>query len=127
MLRSSVPYFKDEGRAFRTNKFYTVDNPVSIQDNSVFDGSSRDFADYRRSPYLDLSFANSQDKVKWFQYNYTRLENGDASSIDNIKKLSVFECQLIIGDKTFVETVKKNGSSTYSWETYNPAYDKTVN
>ena len=127
LLRSAVPYFKDDGWAFRTNKFYTVDNPVSIQDNSVFDGSSRDFTDKRRSPYLDLSFANSQDKVKMFQYNYTRLENGDASSIDNIKKLSVFECQLIIGDKTFVETVNQDGSSTYSWETYNPAYDKTVN
>ena len=122
-----VPYFKDEGKTFRTNKFYTVDNPTSIQDDSVFDGSSRDFTDQRRSPYLDLSFANSQDKVKWFKYNYTRLENGDASSIDNINKLSVFECQLIIGDKTFVETVNSDGSSTYSWETYNPAYDKTVN
>ena len=123
----TVPYFKDEGKTFRTNKFYTVDNPTSIQDDSVFDGSSRDFTDQKRSPYLDLSFANSQDKVKWFQYNYTRLEDGSASSIDNIKKLSVFECQLVIGDKTFVETVNSDGSSTYSWETYNPAYDKTVN
>ena len=123
----TVPYFKDEGKTFRTNKFYTVDNPTSIQDDSVFDGSSRDFTDQRRSPYLDLSFVNSQDKVKWFQYNYTRLEDGSGSSIDNIKKLSVFECQLIIGDKTFVETVNSDGSSTYSWETYNPAYDKTVN
>ena len=127
LLGFTVPYFKDEGKTFRTNKFYTVDNPTSIQDDSVFDGSSRDFTDYRRSPYLDLSFANSQDKVKWFQYNYTRLEDGSGSSIDNIKKLSVFECQLIIGDKTFVETVNSDGSSTYSWETYNPAYDKTVN
>ena len=127
LLNYTVPYFKDEGKTFRTNKFYTVDNPTSIQDDSVFDGSSRDFADQRRSPYLDLSFANSQDKVKWFKYNYTRLENGDASSIDNINKLSVFECQLIIGDKTFVETVNSDGSSTYSWEAYNPAYDKTVN
>lgn len=127
LLGFTVPYFKDEGKTFRTNKFYTVDNPTSIQDDSVFDGSSRDFTDQRRSPYLDLSFANSQDKVKWFKYNYTRLENGDASSIDNINKLSVFECQLIIGDKTFVETVNQDGSSTYSWETYNPAYDKTVN
>ena len=127
LLGFTVPYFKDEGKTFRTNKFYTVDNPTSIQDDSVFDGSSRDFTDQRRSPYLDLSFANSQDKVKWFKYNYTRLENGDASSIDNINKLSVFECQLIIGDKTFVETVNSDGSSTYSWETYNPAYDKTVN
>ena len=127
LLNYTVPYFKDEGKTFRTNKFYTVDNPTSIQDDSVFDGSSRDFTDYRRSPYLDLSFANSQDKVKWFKYNYTRLENGDASSIDNINKLSVFECQLIIGDKTFVETVNSDGSSTYSWEAYNPAYDKTVN
>lgn len=127
LLRFAVPYFKDGGWAFRTNKFYTVDNPVSIQDNSVFDGSARDFSDQRRSPYLDLSFANSQDKSKLFEYNYTRLENGDSSSIDNIKKLSVFECQLIIGDKTFVETVNQDGSSTYSWETYNQAYDKTVN
>lgn len=123
----TVPYYKDEGKTFRTNKFYTVDNPVSIQDQSKFDGSARDFTDKRRSPYLDLSFANSQDKVKWFQYNYTRLENGDASSIDNIKKLSVFECQLVVGDKTFVETVNSDGSSTYSWETYNPALDLTVN
>lgn len=127
LLPYTVPYFKDEVKTFRTNKFYTVDNPTSIQDDSVFDGSSRDFTDQRRSPYLDLSFANSQDKVKWFKYNYTRLENGDASSIDNIKKLSVFECQLVIGDKTFVETVNQDGSSTYSWETYNPAFDKTVN
>ena len=127
LLNYTVPYFKDEGKTFRTNKFYTVDNPTSIQDDSVFDGSSRDFTDQRRSPYLDLSFANSQDKVKWFQYNYTRLEDGSGSSIDNINKLSVFECQLIIGDKTFVETVNSDGSSTYSWETYNPAYDKTVN
>ena len=127
LLNYTVPYFKDEGKTFRTNKFYTVDNPTSIQDDSVFDGSSRDFTDYRRSPYLDLSFANSQDKVKWFQYNYTRLEDGSGSSIDNINKLSVFECQLIIGDKTFVENVNSDGSSTYSWETYNPAYDKTVN
>ena len=127
LFNYTVPYFKDEGKTFRTNKFYTVDNPTSIQDDSVFDGSSRDFTDQRRSPYLDLSFANSQDKVKWFQYNYTRLEDGSGSSIDNIKKLSVFECQLIIGDKTFVETVNSDGSSTYSWETYNPAYDKTVN
>ena len=127
LLNYTVPYFKDEGKTFRTNKFYTVDNPTSIQDDSVFDGSSRDFTDYRRSPYLDLSFANSQDKVKWFQYNYTRLEDGSGSSIDNINKLSVFECQLVIGDKTFVETVNSDGSSTYSWETYNPAYDKTVN
>lgn len=123
----TVPYYKDEGKTFRTNKFYTVDNPVSIQDQSKFDGSARDFTDKRRSPYLDLSFANSQDKVKWFQYNYTRLENGDASSIDNIKKLSVFECQLVVGDKTFVETVNSDGSSTYSWETYNPALDLTEN
>lgn len=123
----TVPYFKDEGKTYRTNKFYTVDNPVSIQDNSKFDGSSRHFTDKRISPYLDLSFANSQDKNKQFQYNYTRLEDGSASSIDNIKKLSVFECQLIIGDKTFVETVNQDGSSTYSWQTYNPAYDKTVN
>lgn len=127
LLNYKVPYFKDEGKTFRTNKFYTVDNPTSIQDDSVFDGSSRDFTDQRRSPYLDLSFANSQDKVKWFQYNYTRLEDGSGSSIDNINKLSVFECQLVIGDKTFVETVNSDGSSTYSWETYNPAYDKTVN
>ena len=127
LLNYTVPYFKDEGKTFRTNKFYTVDNPTSIQDDSIFDGSSRDFTDQRRSPYLDLSFVNSQDKVKWFQYNYTRLEDGSGSSIDNIKKLSVFECQLIIGDKTFVETVNQDGSSTYSWETYNPAYDKTVN
>ena len=127
LLNYKVPYFKDEGKTFRTNKFYTVDNPVSIQDDSVFDGSSRDFTDQRRSPYLDLSFANSQDKVKWFQYNYTRLEDGSGSSIDNINKLSVFECQLVIGDKTFVEKVNSDGSSTYSWETYNPAYDKTVN
>lgn len=123
----TVSYFKDEGKTYRTNKFYTVDNPVSIQDDSVFDGSARDFADQRRSPYLDLSFVNSQDKVKYFKYNYTRLEDGSASSIDNIKKLSVFECQLIIGDKTFVETVNQDGSSTYSWETYNPAFDKTEN
>lgn len=123
----TVPYFKDEGKTYRTNKFYTVDNPVSIQDNSKFDGSSRHFTDKRISPYLDLSFANSQDKDKQFQYNYTRLEDGSASSIDNIKKLSVFECQLIIGDKTFVETVNQDGSSTYSWQTYNPAYDKTAN
>ena len=127
LLTYTVPYFKDEGKTFRTNKFYTVDNPTSIQDDSVFDGSSRDFTDQRRSPYLDLSFVNSQDKVKWFQYNYTRLEDGSGSSIDNINKLSVFECQLVIGDKTFVETVNQDGSSTYSWETYNPAYDKTVN
>lgn len=127
LLAYTVPYFKDEGKTLRTNKFYTVDNPTSIQDQSKFDGSARDFTDQRRSPYLDLSFVNSQDKVKWFKYNYTRLENGDASSIDNINKLSVFECQLIIGDKTFVETVNQDGSSTYSWETYNPAYDKTVN
>jgi hypothetical protein len=26
----TVPYYKDEGKTFRTNKFYTVDNPVSI-------------------------------------------------------------------------------------------------
>ena len=123
----TVPYFKDEGKTYRTNKFYTVDNPVSIQDNSKFDGSSRHFTDKRISPYLDLSFANSQDKAKQFQYNYTRLEDDSVSSIDNIKKLSVFECQLIIGDKTFVETVNQDGSSTYSWQTYNPAYDKTVN
>ena len=127
LLAYTVPYFKDEGKTFRTNKFYTVDNPVSIHDDSKFDGSSRDFTDQRRSPYLDLSFVNSQDKVKWFQYNYTRLEDGSGSSIDNIKKLSVFECQLVIGDKTFVEKVNQDGSSTYSWETYNPAYDKTVN
>ena len=127
LLGLTVPYYKDGGKTLRTNKFYTVDNPVSIHDDSVFDGSSRDFTDQRRSPYLDLSFANSQDKVKGFQYNYTRLEDGSASSIDNIKKLSVFECQLVIGDKTFVETVNSDGSSTYSWETYNPAYDKTVN
>lgn len=123
----TVSYFKDEGKTYRTNKFYTVDNPVSIQDDSVFDGSARDFADQRRSPYLDLSFVNSQDKVKYFKYNYTRLEDNSPSSIDNIKKLSVFECQLIIGDKTFVETVNQDGSSTYSWETYNPAFDKTEN
>lgn len=127
LVSLSVPYYKDEGKTLRTNKFYTVDNPVSIQDDSVFDGSSRDFTDQRRSPYLDLSFANSQDKVKWFQYNYTRLEDGSGSSIDNIKKLSVFECQLVIGDKTFVETVNSDGSSSYEWETYNPAYDLTVN
>ena len=127
LLGFMVPYFKDEEKTLRTNKFYTVDNPVSIQDDSVFDGSARDFTDQRRSPYLDLSFVNSQDKVKWFQYNYTRLEDGSPSSIDNIKKLSVFECQLIIGDKTFVETVNQDGSSTYSWETYNPAYDLTDN
>lgn len=127
LVTYTVPYFKDEGKTYRTNKFYTVDNPVSIQDDSVFDGSSRDFTDQRRSPYLDLSFANSQDKVKYFKYNYTRLEDGSASSIDNIKKLSVFECQLVIGDKTFVETVNSDGSSTYSWETYNPAFDKTEN
>ncbi|MDD7753017.1 MAG: hypothetical protein PUJ51_00735 [Clostridiales bacterium] len=88
----TVPYFKDEGKTYRTNKFYTVDNPVSIQDNSKFDGSSRHFTDKRISPYLDLSFANSQDKDKQFQYNYTRLEDDSVSSIDNIKKLSVFEC-----------------------------------
>ncbi len=127
LLSLTVPYYKDEGKTLRTNKFYTVDNPSSIQDDSKFDGSSRDFTDLRRSPYLDLSFVNSQDKVKWFQYNYTRLEDGSGSSIDNIKKLSVFECQLVIGDKTFVETVNQDGSSTYSWETYNPAYDLTVN
>lgn len=127
LLTLTVPYYKDDGKTFRTNKFYTVDNPVSIQDDSKFDGSSRDFTDQRRSPYLDLSFVNSQDKAKWFQYNYTRLEDGSGSSIDNIKKLSVFECQLVIGDKTFVETVNSDGSSTYSWETYNPDYDKTVN
>lgn len=127
LLSLSVPYYKDEGKTLRTNKFYTVDNPVSIQDDSVFDGSSRDFTDQRRSPYLDLSFVNSQDKVKWFQYNYTRLEDGSGSSIDNIKKLSVFECQLVIGDKTFVETVNSDGSSSYEWVTYNPTYDKTVN
>lgn len=127
LVNFTVPYFKDEGKTYRTNKFYTVDNPVSIQDDSVFDGSARDFTDQRRSPYLDLSFVNSQDKVKYFKYNYTRLEDGSASSIDNIKKLSVFECQLIIGDKTFVETVNSDGSSTYSWETYNPAFDKTEN
>lgn len=123
----TVSYFKDEGKTYRTNKFYTVDNPVSIQDDSVFDGSARDFTDQRRSPYLDLSFVNTQDKVKYFKYNYTRLEDNSPSSIDNIKKLSVFECQLIIGDKTFVETVNQDGSSTYSWETYNPAFDKTEN
>ena len=127
LMGLAVPYYKDEAKTFRTNKFYTVDNPTSIHDDSVFDGSSRDFTDQRRSPYLDLSFANSQDKVKKFQYNYTRLENGSASSIDNIKKLSVFECQLVIGDKTFVETVNQDGSSTYSWETYNPDYDLTDN
>lgn len=127
LVNFTVPYFKDEGKTYRTNKFYTVDNPVSIQDDSVFDGSARDFTDQRRSPYLDLSFVNSQDKVKYFKYNYTRLEDGSASSIDNIKKLSVFECQLVIGNKTFVETVNQDGSSTYSWETYNPAYDKTEN
>lgn len=127
LIGLAVPYYKDEAKTFRTNKFYTVDNPVSIHDDSVFDGSSRDFTDQRRSPYLDLSFANSQDKVKKFQYNYTRLEDGSASSIDNIKKLSVFECQLVIGDKTFVETVNQDGSSTYSWETYNPDYDLTDN
>ena len=127
LMGLAVPYYKDDAKTFRTNKFYTVDNPVSIQDDSVFDGSSRDFTDQRRSPYLDLSFANSQDKTKKFQYNYTRLEDGSASSIDNIKKLSVFECQLVIGDKTFVETVNQDGSSTYSWETYNPDYDLTDN
>lgn len=127
LVTYTVPYFKDEGKTYRTNKFYTVDNPVSIQDDSVFDGSARDFTDQRRSPYLDLSFVNTQDKVKYFKYNYTRLEDGSASSIDNIKKLSVFECQLVIGDKTFVETINSDGSSTYSWETYNPAYDKTEN
>jgi len=40
---------------------------------------------------MDLSFANSLDKRKYFEYNYTRLDNG-VSNVDNIKKLSVFEC-----------------------------------
>ena len=30
LLNYKVPYFKDEGKTFRTNKFYTVDNPTSI-------------------------------------------------------------------------------------------------
>mgnify|MGYP006338520743 FL=1 len=45
LLGFMVPYFKDEEKALRTNKFYTVDNPVSIHDDSVFDGSARDFTD----------------------------------------------------------------------------------
>ena len=30
LLGFMVPYFKDEGKTLRTNKFYTVDNPTSI-------------------------------------------------------------------------------------------------
>ena len=101
------------------------ENGVEIIDKFTFDGFSLLGEDVTEAiPNAHLTIL---DKVKWFKYNYTRLENGDASSIDNINKLSVFECQLIIGDKTFVENVNSDGSSTYSWEAYNSAYDKTVN
>lgn len=118
-------YFKDQN-CYRTTKFYTVDHPTSIQDDSSFDGSAQNYSDKRQSSYMDLSFANSLDKRKYFEYNYTRLDNG-VSNVDNIKKLSVFECQLIIGNKTFVETVNSDGSSTYSWVTYDSSLDKTEN
>ena len=61
-------------------------------------------------------FVPYEDKFeKQFKYKYSTASD---RRLDNLKKLSILACQLVIGDKCLVEVDLDGGGSYFTWNTY---------
>lgn len=89
---------------FYTRKFYTMTNPS-------------DEIDETRYLVNDVSLQPPADcKTKQLKYEFS--EHNYSQNADLVSKLSVLECELIIGNKRLIETdVDQWGNSVFQWVT----------
>lgn len=97
----TVPSDNNKDGRYYTRKFYTEVNPSDTPSTYLTSGTSL-------HPW-------TKDKANHlYKYNYS--SRGD--STDKYSKLSVLECELIIGNKRLIETnIDQYGNSTFKWVT----------
>ena len=112
-----VDYY-DDNWIYRAMRYYNSDyRPVKLPGGG-----------YAHNDFLDTCFAPGQFTKGYYEYSHSEMSDGSHTSIDNISKLPVLECELIIGDKCLVEDIDSDGNSQYNWyntSTGNPSGRKS--